>query len=185
MMEARRDAARRASRRRGRGRRRDRPHGLVRGLGGQDRAGARLVEPRRRAVLQLHGSRADGRRRRPLRRKRRRCWGSSRGSRRRSSAATRSSPSRPSRGRSPRSSSRRRSPRPISRAASSTSSPASKDELAPWLAGHMDVNAIDVGGADGAASTELERPGGGEREAGRPRRRGRPEPVGRSPTSWS
>ncbi|HST25889.1 MAG TPA: aldehyde dehydrogenase family protein [Gaiellaceae bacterium] len=29
-------------------------------------------------------------------------------------------------------------------------------ELAPWLAGHMDVNAIDVGGADGQAE-ELER----------------------------
>jgi acyl-CoA reductase-like NAD-dependent aldehyde dehydrogenase len=29
-------------------------------------------------------------------------------------------------------------------------------ELAPWLAGHMDVNAIDVTGADGLA-TELER----------------------------
>ena len=32
----------------------------------------------------------------------------------------------------------------------------SKDELAPWLAGHMDVNAIDVGGADGQIE-ELER----------------------------
>jgi acyl-CoA reductase-like NAD-dependent aldehyde dehydrogenase len=31
-----------------------------------------------------------------------------------------------------------------------------RDELAPWLAGHMDVNAIDVSGADGAAA-ELER----------------------------
>jgi acyl-CoA reductase-like NAD-dependent aldehyde dehydrogenase len=30
------------------------------------------------------------------------------------------------------------------------------DELAPWLAGHMDVNAIDVTGADGA-TPELER----------------------------
>jgi acyl-CoA reductase-like NAD-dependent aldehyde dehydrogenase len=30
------------------------------------------------------------------------------------------------------------------------------DELAPWLAGHMDVNAIDLTGADGA-TTELER----------------------------
>ena len=29
-------------------------------------------------------------------------------------------------------------------------------ELAPWLAGHMDVNAIDVTGADGLAA-ELER----------------------------
>jgi acyl-CoA reductase-like NAD-dependent aldehyde dehydrogenase len=31
-----------------------------------------------------------------------------------------------------------------------------RDELAPWLAGHMDVNAIDLTGADGA-SAELER----------------------------
>ncbi len=32
----------------------------------------------------------------------------------------------------------------------------SQDELAPWLAGHMDVNAIDLTGADGT-SAELER----------------------------
>jgi acyl-CoA reductase-like NAD-dependent aldehyde dehydrogenase len=32
----------------------------------------------------------------------------------------------------------------------------SKAELAPWLAGHMDVNAIDLGGADGQVD-ELER----------------------------
>jgi acyl-CoA reductase-like NAD-dependent aldehyde dehydrogenase len=32
----------------------------------------------------------------------------------------------------------------------------SRDELAPWLAGHMDVNAIDVTGADGDTA-ELER----------------------------
>jgi acyl-CoA reductase-like NAD-dependent aldehyde dehydrogenase len=31
-----------------------------------------------------------------------------------------------------------------------------RDELAPWLAGHMDVNAIDLTGADGT-TTELER----------------------------
>ncbi|HLG08786.1 MAG TPA: aldehyde dehydrogenase family protein [Gaiellaceae bacterium] len=31
-----------------------------------------------------------------------------------------------------------------------------RDELAPWLAGHMDVNAIDLTGADGTAA-ELER----------------------------
>jgi acyl-CoA reductase-like NAD-dependent aldehyde dehydrogenase len=31
-----------------------------------------------------------------------------------------------------------------------------RDELAPWLAGHMDVNAIDVSGADGAVA-DLER----------------------------
>src|SRR5439155_8396767 len=31
-----------------------------------------------------------------------------------------------------------------------------REELAPWLAGHMDVNALDVTGADGLAP-ELER----------------------------
>ena len=31
-----------------------------------------------------------------------------------------------------------------------------RDELAPVLAGHMDVNALDIGGADGQ-SEELER----------------------------
>ena len=31
-----------------------------------------------------------------------------------------------------------------------------RDELAPWLAGHMDINAIDVTGADGTTA-ELER----------------------------
>jgi acyl-CoA reductase-like NAD-dependent aldehyde dehydrogenase len=31
-----------------------------------------------------------------------------------------------------------------------------REELAPWLAGHMDVNAIDVTGADGL-SADLER----------------------------
>jgi len=31
-----------------------------------------------------------------------------------------------------------------------------KSELAPWLAGHMDVNALDVGGADGQVA-ELEK----------------------------
>ena len=38
----------------------DRPLGLVRGLGGQDRAGPRVGEPGRGAVLQFHGARADG-----------------------------------------------------------------------------------------------------------------------------
>ncbi len=32
----------------------------------------------------------------------------------------------------------------------------SQEELAPWLAGHMDVNAIDLTGADGG-SAELEK----------------------------
>ena len=42
----------------------DRPLGLVRRLGRQDRPGPRLVQPGRRAVLQLHDPRADRRRRR-------------------------------------------------------------------------------------------------------------------------
>ena len=41
-----------------------RPLGLVRRLGRQDRPGPRLVQPGRRAVLQLHDPRADRRRRR-------------------------------------------------------------------------------------------------------------------------
>jgi acyl-CoA reductase-like NAD-dependent aldehyde dehydrogenase len=44
-----------------------------------------------------------------------------------------------------------------------------RDELAPWLAGHMDVNALDLAGADGQ-SKELEAARRGERQACRPRR---------------
>ena len=50
-------------------------------------------------------------------------------------------------------------------------------ELAPWLAAHMDVNAIDVTGADGLAP-ELERARRGQRQARGQRRRDGPEPVG-------
>ena len=50
-------------------------------------------------------------------------------------------------------------------------------ELAPWLAAHMDVNALDLTGADGD-SADLERAAADEREASRARRGGRPEPVG-------
>ena len=46
-----------------RGRGGDRSHRLVRGLGGQARAGHRQLEPRGRAVLRLHDPRADRRRR--------------------------------------------------------------------------------------------------------------------------
>ena len=49
------------------GRALDRPRRLVRGLGRQARAGARLVEPGRRPVLQLHRPGADRRRRRSSR----------------------------------------------------------------------------------------------------------------------
>ena len=77
-----------------RGRGGDRSHGLVRGLGRQARPGARQLEPGRRAVLRLHGPRADRRRRDPRTRRSRRYSGSCRGCCPRSSAATRSSPSR-------------------------------------------------------------------------------------------
>ena len=54
-----------------------------------------------------------------------------------------------------------------------------RDELAPVLAGHMDVNAIDLTGADGDAA-ELERRGRRERQARRAAARGR-RTAGRSP----
>ena len=62
----------------------DRPLGLVRRLGRQDRPGPRLVEPGRGGLLQLHDPRADGRRRASWRPRRPRCSGSCRGWRRRS-----------------------------------------------------------------------------------------------------
>ena len=75
---------------------------------------------------------------------------------RRSSAGTPSSRSPRRRGRSRRSSSPRRSRRATCPAASSTSSRATTPSSAPVLASHMDVNAIDLCGADGDAP-ELER----------------------------
>ena len=50
-------------------------------------------------------------------------------------------------------------------------------ELGPWLASHMDVNAIDLCGANGDVA-ELERARGRQRQARRPRPRRRAEPVG-------
>ena len=138
----------------GRGRRRSRR--LVRGLGGQAGAGARLLEPRRRALLQLHGARADGRRRHP---------GAGGAGARRARLADRAGARRRQRRRRPRvgvacrwrrSSLPRRSRPQTCPAASSTCSPGSRDEVAPILAGHMDVNALDVTGADGL-TPELER----------------------------
>ena len=139
-----------------RGRAGDRPLGLVRGLRRQARAGARLVEPGRRARTSTSPCPSRPASSRSSRRRSRRCSASSRGSRRRSSAAMPSS-------RSPREASplaavelaealatsdlpgRRRQPAHRPRA-----------ELAPWLASHMDVNAIDLTGADGLR-TDLER----------------------------
>ena len=51
-----------------------------------------------------------------------------------------------------------------------------QDELAPILAGHMDVNAIDLTGANG----DVRRPRAArrrQRQAGRPRHAGRAEPL--------
>ena len=63
--------------------------------------------------------------------------------------------SRPRRSRSPRSSSPRRSrPRDVPGGVVNLLT-GHRAELAPWLAGHMDVNAIDLTGADGLR-TELE-----------------------------
>ncbi len=56
----------------------------------------------------------------------------------------------------PRSSWARRSRRPTFPAGAVNILTGFRDELAPWLAGHMDVNAIDVTGADGTTA-ELER----------------------------
>ena len=106
-------------------------------------------------VLQLHGARADRRRRGA-----------------RAGAAGARGPRLPHRAgdrerqhdrrrrlgdarRSRRSSSPRRSRPPTCRAASSTCSPGFRAELAPILAAHMDVNAIDVTGA-GDDTAELE-----------------------------
>ena len=44
-------------------------------------------------------------------------------------------------------------------------------EIAPWLASHMDVNAIDLCGASGSARRRPGRCRGGEPQAGRPARR--------------
>ncbi len=93
------------------------------GLGRQARAGARLLESRRRPVLQLHASRADGRRRdrRTSRARARRRWCPACSPR--SWVGMRWWWSRPRPIRSPRSSWPRPSPRPTCRPASSTCSP--------------------------------------------------------------
>ena len=110
------------------------------------------------------------------RRTSRRSSGSSRGSRRRSSAAIASS-------RSPRRRARwRRSSSPRCFATSDVPAGAvnlltgQRAELAPWLASHMDVNAIDLTGADGLARRPRARRRR-ERQARRPRRARLAEPV--------
>ncbi len=126
----------------------DRPDRLVRRLGRQAAAGARRLEPRRRPVLQLHDPRADRRRRRA--RARRAAAPRSRhapaAAARRRQRGRRSS--RPRRVRSPRSSSRRRSRRATCPGGVVNILTGSRAEMAPHLASHMDVNAIDLCGAE-------------------------------------
>ena len=143
---------------RGEGRRRgDRPVGLVRRMERQDRAGARLVESRRRIVLRLLGARADRRRG---------------GARAAGVVAARARLGRRARHRhaaTPAWSSRRNGVRipaiSLTEVLATSDLPAgvvnmltgSADELAPWLAAHMDVNAIDLCGAPPDSVTDLER----------------------------
>ena len=124
---------------------------LVRRLGRQARAGARLLEPGGRPVLQLHRARADRRRR---------------GRRARRAAAARARLAR----RCPRSTGGNAvvavasethplAAIELAEALATSDVPGGvvnlltghRDELAPWLASHMDVNAIDVTGADGGS----------------------------------
>ena len=134
------------------------------------------VQPGRRAVLQLHRARADRRRRRRSRPTSPRSTGSSRGSCPRSSAGTRSS--------SVASEAHPLAAIELAEAVATSDVPAGvvnvltgrRAELAPVLAAHMDVNAIDVTGrrrgrrrARGARRRE--------RQARRPGARGA-EPLG-------
>ena len=124
--------------------------GLVRGLGRQAAAGARRREPGRRPVLQLHRSRSRPASSRSSRPTSRRCSGSSRASRPRSSAATPSSRSPP-----------RRSPLAAVELAEALATSDVPGGVVNLLTGfrararargsprHMDVNAIDLCGADG------------------------------------
>ena len=176
MMEARRADLAAALLRRGRGRPLDRPPGLVRGLGRQARAGARRDEPRRRPVLQLHDPGADRRRRHPRARTSRRS---------RPRLAPRARDRRRQRGRRRRLRAAPARRVELAEVLATSDLPGGvvniltghREELAPWLAGHMDVNAIDITGADGHAP-ELEQARRRERQARRPRRARRAEPLG-------
>ena len=115
------------------------------------------VEPGRRPVLQLHGARADRRRRRSSRPTSRRSRGSSRaslpalvGGNAVVAVASESQPARRDRA--------RRGARDLRRARRRRQHPhrLAATSSRPVLAGHMDVNAIDLTGADGDAA-ELER----------------------------
>ena len=130
--------------------------GLVRGLGRQARAGARLVQPGRRAVLQLHRAGADRDRRDRRARGAARSPASSRASRRPWSAGTWPSCSPPS--------TVRCAAVTLAEVLATSDVPGGvvnlltgrKRELAPVLAGHMDVNALDLAGAE-EDMAELER----------------------------
>ena len=177
MMEARRRRVRRALDRARRGRARDRPLGLVRGLRRQARAGARLVEPGRGAVLQLHACPS-----RPA------------------SSAIVAPDEPPLLGLVSRLAPALVGGNAVVAVASETSPLAAielaevlatsdlpggvvnlltgyRAELAPWLASHMDVNAIDLTGADGALSADLERAAAENVKRVDPRRAGLAEPV--------
>ena len=162
LMEGRRGAVRVRARRRRRGgsvarrERLDRPLGLVRGMGRQDRAGPRRHEPRRGPVLQLHGPRAHAASSGSWRRTTRRCSGSCRGSRRRSS-----------RGNTAVVLASETHPMPavtLAEVLATSDVPGGvvnlltgfTSELVPWLAGHMDVNAIDVTGVPEELTAQVE-----------------------------
>ena len=140
---------RRAHDRPRRGRAGDRPLGLVRRASptSSPRCSApRTLSPGRTSTSRCRSRPASSRSSPP---RSRRCSGSSRGSRPRSSAATRPLPSPP-----------RESPLAaveLAEVLATSDLPGGvvnlltghRAELAPWLASHMDVNAIDVTGADG------------------------------------
>ena len=142
----------RAVRRRRGGRARHGPHRLVRGLDGQALPGARRREPGRRAVLQLHRAGAD---RRGRHRRARRA-----GAARARVAARAGAGGRQHRGRdrvrgaSARGDRARRGAGHLGRPGRRGEHPhRRRDELAPHLASHLDVDALDLDRGD----AELER----------------------------
>ena len=141
----------------GRGGRGDRPLGLVRGLGRQDRPGVRRRQPGRRAVLQHLQPGAD-RRGGVVAPRTRRCSAWSAWSRRRSSPATPWWSSPPQRPRCRRSPWPRCWPPPTCPAAWSTCSPATPPRPRRGWPRTCDVNALDLTGVDDPElAIELER----------------------------
>ena len=160
----------------------DRPVGLVRRVVGQDRPGARRPEPGRRAVLRHHRARADRRRRRA------------------GAAAVVAAGAgvRPRAGRRQRQHRRRARQRGAARCPPSRLSEvlATSDvpggvvniltgrtaEVAPWLASHRDVNAIDLAGCGRRRGRRLGRPGA---RGGRQPQAGAASGRSRAPARWS